>query len=217
MLKSLLSVVFVTASSIAMADFGFSQGNTMQTVILQGQASIVCREQTFDPPRLPDLPRGPRPFVEDLNYRIQGYNTDMATFNCRTERLEPYSYDRFIGPVNAEATQVRLTVNRADGSQRIRTVSYRGADGRTKDALNLWLSAAYEKPLLAKGINKVQFQLLNSANSVLQSGEFTATVQSSGVARQCERSLFNSDNLMDCRSQYSTCQRYFGMEFNNCR
>lgn len=174
----------------AQARVGFSRGNEFAATHIQGQVRVIC----------------------------DGFNgAGSATFTCRDVVLEPLAYDYFVGPQDARADKVELIASHEDGSFRSKLVDYNGAQGRSREAFNLWISTLFQKPLLEQGKNTVKYKIYSGGRLLEVTGEGTFTVEvKRGVARTCPTEQFDSSDINDCSSQYSVCQRYFE-ELRNCR
>ncbi len=134
---------------------------------------------------------------------------------CHESFMEPWPYDVFSGPVNAEASslELRATVN-GGADVRKTEVSYAGRTGRSSE-INLGISSLFQRPLLRVGVNKIQYFITDRRKNVLHKGDFSVEV-SRGSTRTCEglRVVVGTDN--DCDYSYSICQQYF-TEMNYCR
>lgn len=169
---------------------GFSQGNVLTAIPIQGQVQVTC----------------------------SGFNGEAnAVYNCRDVVLEPQAYDYFLGPRDPKLRWVDIIATRQDGSNRVKTAAYDGANGRTTEALNLWISTIFQKGLLALGNNEIQYKLYTADNTrdSLVSGTYQAVVNRAPT-RQCQAGSYESPDINDCSSQYSICQRFFS-ERNFCK
>lgn len=187
-----LIFAFLLLVSTAKADFvGFSSGFEFQATPVEGTVIITC----------------------------EGFNGNaQATYTCRDAVLEPMDADNFMGPRDARAKQVELRALREDGSTRVKTASYDGANGKTSSPINLWQSTIFQQPLLSSGLNQIHFSIYSSNNDSTQEvakGDFTVNVKR-GALRRCPTTQYQSTDVTDCNSQYSICQRYFE-QYNNCR
>ena len=106
-----------------------------------------------------------------------------------------------------------LVSKQESGSVVKKTEDFDGRIGKTENALNLWISTLFQKPLLRDGRNIISYELL-SKGVVKQSGEFSVQV-SRAPSRVCPNTTYNSIDFNDCQAQYSICQRYF-KENNYC-
>lgn len=189
MLSLLLSILILPI--IAQANsVGFSQGNMLTAIPIQGQVQVTC----------------------------SGFNGEgTAVYNCRDVVLEPQAYDHFVGPRDAKLKWVDIISIRKDGSIRVKSAAYQGSLGRTVEPLNLWISTIFQKGLLGPGTNEVTYKLYTSDNTrdPLVTGTFQAIVNRSS-ARQCATGVYDSTDINDCSSQYSVCQRFFA-ERSFCR
>lgn len=191
MLRVMLRVILLIQIfySFAQANTGFSRGNEFVATSIQGQVRVVCN----------------------------GFNgTSSATFTCRDIVLDPNPYDYFVGPRNARLTKLDLVVLREDGSTRSKVMGYDGSYGKSRDAVNLWISTIFQTPLLTYGVNTIRYKIYSSDyNEGQYEGNFNVMVKR-GPARQCPLVQYDSLDINDCSSQYSICQRYFE-EYKNCR
>ncbi|MDG0815080.1 hypothetical protein [Bdellovibrio svalbardensis] len=149
----------------------------------------------------------------------EGFNgTGQAVYTCRDVVLDPQSYDTFIGPVDARASQVELRAEHEDGSTRVKMAGYNGKVGKSVSTFNLWVSTLFQKPLLMAGTNKLSYTIYNGSGESYQEyarGNFIVTVKRNSL-RRCPTTQYNSTDVTDCNSQYSICQRYFE-QYNNCQ
>lgn len=174
--------------SFAQANVGFSRGNELFATSIQGQVRVVC----------------------------EGFNgISSATFTCRDNVLDPNPYDYFVGPKDPAITKLELIALHEDGSARSKMISYDGHSGKSREAVNLWISTLFQKPLLAYGVNTIRYKIYSEHRDGQQEGNFNVTVKR-GPARQCPLAQYDSIDINDCNSQYSICQRYFE-ENNNCK
>lgn len=187
MFKLLVFVFAISSYAQANNHVGFSKGNALSATPIQGQVRVVCN----------------------------GFNgTGSAIYMCRDLALNPSSYDYFVGPRDARATKVELTATHQDGSTRSKTTDYKGAEGRSSESINLWISTLFQKPLLEAGTNSIKYRLL-TRDTVYAEGTYQATVTKKPL-RECAPATYNSSDINDCNSQYSICQAYF-REHNYCQ
>ncbi|GEM_PF-527985 len=189
MFKLLLTIFsFLISLSVQAAPIGFSHGNVMEGNFIQGQVRVYCSSSG---------------------------GSSVAAFNCRDHSLQPRVYAHFLGPVDARAAEVQLTAINENGTRRVKASEYYGAGGRSTEAFNLWISTLFQKPLLQYGRNAVEFVLKDRKGNALSSGTFEAIVNR-GEKRTCPSAEYTSNDMNDCESLYSICQRYFE-DFNYCR
>jgi len=179
-----LSLILFTAVAAHAATPGFSQGNQFYAVPLQGAVTVYC---------------GPG---------------DTAKYSCFSTVLDPVSYDFFVGPAGVTAQQVSLSCLRQDGSRRDRTEDYSPATVQSVNAFNLWISTPFQRPLLAIGVNKIDYKMTNMGK-IIDQGTFSVNV-AHGDARTCPTTHYNSNDPNDCQSPYTVCQRYFE-QYDYCR
>lgn len=187
---NLLNLFFAVSAFAQTNTVGFSHGNVLSAIPLQGQVQVTC----------------------------SGFNGEgTASYNCRDVVLEPQSYDYFVGPRDSRLKWVDLVSVRQDGTTRVKTASYDGAVGRTNEALNLWISTIFQKGLLGLGKNEISYKIYASDNTreAIVTGTFQAVVNRLPT-RQCATGSYTSSDISDCNSQYSVCQRYFA-ERQFCR
>lgn len=181
----------IVSLALAQAPFvGFSRGNTMLAVPVEGQVRVTC----------------------------DGFNGNGATsYECRDVVLEPSAYDYFVGPRGLAVSKVELISMREDRSTRTKAMGYNAEHGSSSELINLWIASIFQKPLLSVGKNTITYRLYSSrdAQKVVAEGTFQVSVQR-GESRQCPVAHYVSHDSNDCSSQYSICQKYF-TEFNNCK
>ncbi len=189
-MKTLVFVgTFLFFSSVN-AQIGFSRGAVFNSIPLQGEVYVRCN----------------------------GFNgLGSATFTCRDLVLDPVAYDYFLGPKDNGADRLELSLLYQDGTNRTVMVGYDGPRGKTTDALNLWISTLFQKPILKKGINIIRYRTYSSRKfyDILADGEIQVEVRR-GNPRICPTATLDSSDITDCQSQYSICQRYFE-ESKYCR
>lgn len=191
MLK-IVTAILLLCSAASAGYVGFASGSQFKATPIEGTVIITC----------------------------DGFNgSGQATYTCRDVVLEPQNYDVFQGPQGSEATQVELSVDREDGSNRVKVSNYNGKSGKSLSAFNLWVSSLFQSPLLTVGANKLTYSIysLSSTNARQEyaHGSFTVTV-TRNTLRRCQTTEYQSTDVSDCSSQYSICQRYFE-QYNSCR
>jgi hypothetical protein len=189
-LKTLVFVGTFLFFSSAYSQVGFSRGSTFNSIPVQGEVRVRCN----------------------------GFNgAGTATFTCRDVVLDPVAYDYFLGPKEAGADRLELGMLYQDGTNRVLMVGYDGTYGKTTDALNLWISTLFQKPILKKGINTIRYRTYSSRSfaDILAEGEIQVEVRR-GNPRVCPTVTLDSSDINDSQSQYSICQRYFE-ESKYCR
>jgi len=148
----------------------------------------------------------------DVQCHDPGHGMRTAFFQCQEQTLDPAEYSYFTGP-KVQADQVHLKAVWQNGHQTgTKDVGY--ADGKSVDAINLWISTLFQRPLLDEGLNKVSYELSNSGKTVA-SGEFDVMVDEAGTLH-CPRGFIDSFVSADCDNQYSVCDRYF-RDHNYCK
>lgn len=186
MFKLIVLLQGICASALA-DSAGFLKGNEFTAAPIQGQVRVVCN----------------------------GFNgSGTALYTCRENTLEPHPYDYFVGPKNAKIDKVEIIANHEDGSSRSKIIGYDGAQGKSREAFNLWISTLFQKPLLEHGLNTIHYKVYSERNGERYEGSFSAFVKR-GIQRQCPTANYTSTDINDCNSQYSICQRYF-QENHNC-
>ena len=199
MIKILSSIMLCLMGSaqIAMADYiGFASGSEFQAIPVEGTVLMACEDA------------------------IKGKM--IATYNCRDVVLDPASSDYFMGPNRTDLVQITLTATHEDGTVRTKVAAYDGFAGRSSAPVNLWISTLFQKPLLMKGTNRIQYSFSTGRRSEehdeshgLAGGEVLVNVKN-GKARHCPTTQYTSTDMNVCSAQYSICQRYFE-NFNECR
>lgn len=165
---------------------GLEKGSNFQSVAISGQVTVICNG-------------------------FSGYGQN--TYNCRDITLEPSTYDYVTGPRDPNIDEIKLISKQESGTIIKKTEDFEGRTGRTENAINLWISTLFQKPLLRDGRNIISYELL-SKGVVKQSGEFSVQV-TRAQSRVCPNTTYNSIDFNDCQAQYSICQRYF-KENNFC-
>lgn len=168
---------------------GLNIGNELSWAQLRGQVTVICHDPV-------------------------GGGQDIFTWSCQGSTLEPAEYARFVSLPGGEATRVRLSCTREDGSVQTKTAPYKANEGMS-DKVNLWIATLFQRPLLAPGLNRIQFELMRADASIERSGEFEVKV-SRGPDRVCRPRVLPSNAMQDCRSGLLACERYFFLE-NYCR
>lgn len=155
------------------------------------------------------------PLAGDLTVRCNdGGQQNTAYYACYEEILEPVDTSYFLGPEGESASRAELTANYENGETRTMDLRYNAATGRS-EAVNLWLSSLFQRPLLSYGANRISFSMRNEADAELSRGEFLAQVNI-GARRRCRARTYWSSSMSDCRSPGFACSRFFRDE-NYCR
>lgn len=157
----------------------FKEGSRFEQVRFEGVANIICRENG---------------------------QTDRAYYQCSDDTLSPSVYGSFQHDSGVDADRVNLTAIREDGSTRSKDKAFRNGESRRR--FNLWLASLFQRPLLKKGSNSIQWELTKNGQ-VVESGEFDVEVVPNARTLQCDRRLLTSNNLSDCRGYASACSYYF--------
>lgn len=172
------------------AETGFTAGNNLKSVVLEGDLFLSCQD-----------PSG---------------QFDSAFIRCREEGLEPAEYSYFTGPKDTNADRVTLHAVREDGSTRDKSEDYDSKSGKSKDSFNLWISTLFQRPLLKMGRNDIEYTLSKDGSPV-STGKFVATV-TEGPERQCKyRGHYTSTNVTDCRSGGGPYCHYYFLDQNYCQ
>ncbi|MGE5086332.1 MAG: hypothetical protein ACM3MG_08550 [Bacillota bacterium] len=189
MFKSVCTFLLMCSVVSTAEAVGFSSGTTFSATPIEGNVVVTC----------------------------DGFNGGgSASFICRDVALDPASYEYFVGPTDPRAVRITLSNTREDGSVRTKADEYNGAEGVTRNPVNLWVSTLFQKPLLMSGDNHIHYSLYDTNSSqALSEGEITVVVARNG-SRHCPVTHYQSADVNDCTSQFSICQRYFE-QFNNCR
>ncbi|MEZ0390721.1 MAG: hypothetical protein ACAH59_00800, partial [Pseudobdellovibrionaceae bacterium] len=178
------ATVLLTQESLAA---GFSQGNDFHVNRIRGNLSLYCRNPA------------------------SGYVETHHVF-CVADLWSPGLTDYFVGP-QVNASKVKLTSTREDGSEKKKDGDYDGAAGKSKKKFNLGIHTLSQKPLLKEGINNIHFDLSENDTTVAE-GNFTATV-TRGDDLQCpSASKWGYGN--DCRFTQAACDSYFE-QFDYCQ
>lgn len=183
MILNLLQIILTFAMA---QQVGLEKGNSFQSIAISGQVTVTCNG-------------------------FSGYGQN--TYNCRDVTLEPSTYDYIAGPRDQSIDEIKLISKQESGSVVKKNEDFDGRSGRTENAVNLWISTLFQKPLLRDGRNIISYELLAKGVSK-QSGEFAVQV-TRGKPRVCPNATYNSIDFNDCQAQYSICQRYF-KENNFC-
>ena len=183
--------LFLLFSSVAFSadDIGFSHGSMMNSVPVSGRVTVFCPASIVNPTSV------------------------TVSYSCQDVILEPAPYDYFIGPKGQDADHLTLLATREDGSVRSKTDLYDGTQTRSSSALNLWISTLFQRPLLKKGLNRIDYTLVLD-KAVVGQGKFQVLVQEL-PGRECPVSQYVSADPADCNSPFSVCERYFS-QYNNC-
>ncbi len=180
----LIFIILGFAAATRAEATGFTLGNQFYSIHLHGRVEVYCGAE------------------------------NMAIYTCNDIVLDPASYDYFIGPKGIKAENIFLTNTRADGSQRSRNGVYNSSISRSADAFNLWISTPFQRPLLALGVNKIDYKLV-STGKIANQGSFSVNI-THGEPRTCPTTYYNSTDINDCQSQYTICQKYFE-QYDYCR
>ena len=181
-------MMILLSFSHAEAPVGFSGGKNFVATPIEGQVAVTC----------------------------EGFNgSGQALFTCRDVTLDPGTHEYLIGPQNSQVSRVDLTATHENGGSVSKSLTYNGAQGKSQDRVNLWLSTLFQKPLLDRGVNRISYVMYKSDRAEISRGNFEVVVQR-GKPRQCQPTSYTSTDLNDCHSQFSICQRYF-QESDYCK
>jgi hypothetical protein len=148
------------------------------------------------------------PIQGELSVRCEsGRQSDWATFDCRSDILEPADHDYFVTDSGILADHVDLHAVHEDGSTRDKDEDFDSEKGQSKDTFNLWIGSLFQRPLLNGGVNRIGYQLKKDGN-VVKTGDFVVNVKS-GAARTCQRDYVTSHSMSDCHNGGVVCDQYF--------
>lgn len=171
----------------ALADAGFSGGDTFNSIDLVADVTISCQE---------------------------GVQRDFRSVTCVENILNPGEYTYFVGPTGIVGDEVELKATWEDGSIHEKRGSYSNEKGRTEKPFNLWISTLLQRPLLDMGLNQIVWQM-KDAGQLVAAGKFEVRVNDGGE-RNCPRGYYTSNQLNDCRFPSNICWRHF-RAYNYCQ
>ena len=135
----------------------------------------------------------------------------MTFYDCRDAFLAPSEVDYFQGP-NVDADEVDLTATHEDGKVVSKHSGYK--NGKSTDSFNLAINTLFQRALLARGNNQIQYVLKKSGN-IVSSGNFLVSV-AEGKSLVCRPGYIDTFNDSLCNSPSMACDQYFS-ENNYCQ
>lgn len=183
-----LSLLGFFVSINALAEVGFSSGNTLSANSVAGDLTLTCTNDAG--------------------------TSRTVSFQCRDSILIPVEYDSFVGPAGAQADSVELMVLHEDGSSRVKSLPYEASRGTSRTKFNLWVNTLLQTPILSYGENHVTYTL-RLRGALVSQGQFVASVKTGGL-NQCPATEYRSNTDSDCDQPYTYCQRFF-QEKNFCQ
>jgi len=100
---------------------------------------------------------------------------------------------------------VKLVVNREDGSTKKKSKKFDSTSGESTKKFNLWIWSLFQKPLLKRGLNSIDFTLTKDGDAV-ESGSFEVNVSDGGTIN-CRRGWYWGSGS-DCNSTTFICNQY---------
>ena len=176
--KVILSLLFSVAAQAN--TIGFSGGSEMTVDTMEGSVQVRCQEGPY---------------------------SDYAFFTCRENTLVPYDLSYFYGPEGLDADKVIITANHEDGSDRKKSEKYDAKKLRTQSRINLAVGSMTQRPLLERGVNRIDYQFQKKSQPIL-TGSYEIRVNR-GQIRNCRPASYTSRSLQDCRNSSNVCQHYF--------
>lgn len=181
-MKNAIWMLCLLISTSALAyDVGLERGDVIQTDEIEGFVSVNCRE----------------------NGQPRWY-----TYSCYDIALVGGAYGKLVvtnGSVDADWVKLQRS-----GQNIIKGAAFNSSTQQTGNNFNLWISTLFQKPLLDKGVNIINYTFEKQGQSVA-GGQFQVDVVE-GDYRQCPRgSLYFSS----CPSITTACSEYF-RRYNYC-
>lgn len=158
--------------------------------------------------------RGSKFNIVALEGRLKIYcGYDHTTVQCRDMFMEPWPYDKFEGPKVRQGELIELrSINK--GSEVVAVSSYDGFTGKS-DYFDLGVYSLFQKPLLRKGTNRIEYKITDQDGQTLKRGRFQVQVGQLRT-RRCETRETYRSLEEECAHVYSICQQYF-KAMNFCR
>lgn len=182
-----LVCLLLTVSSLqAFGSARFSGGDTFEAIDLEADITVSCQE---------------------------GMERDVRYVTCSESLLNPGEYTYFVGPEGVVADTVKVKSTWENGKGEEKQASYDNDKGRSGKALNLWISTLLQRPLLDYGVNKIDWEMSQSGQTVA-SGTYDVKVVDKGT-RRCPSGYYSSWTMNDCRFPSSVCDRHF-RSYNYC-
>ena len=164
-------------------DVGFERGDSIKTDEIEGFVSVNC-EQNGQP--------------------------RWYTYSCYDIALVGGAYGKLIvSNGSVEADWVKL---QREGSRHIKGADFNTSTQQTGNNFNLWIATLFQKPLLEKGLNTINYTF-ESLGAIVNQGQFEVNVIE-GDYRTCPRgSLYYYSS---CPSITTACSDYF-RRYNYCK
>ena len=164
-------------------DIGFERGSTIKTDEIDGYVSVNCEE------------RG---------------QSRWYSYSCYDIALVGGAYGKIkVTNGSVDADWVKL---RREGSNHIKGAAFNATEQQTGRNFNLWISTLFQKPLLEKGKNLVNFTFEKQGQLVSQ-GQFEVEIIE-GEYRSCPRGTLYYYSA--CPTINTACSDYF-RRYNYCR
>lgn len=184
MFKVFVLCVFSVLSFQAFsADVGFERGNIIKTDEIDGYVSVNCEE------------RG---------------QSRWYSYSCYDIALVGGAYGKVkVSNGQVDADWVKL---RREGSNRIKGAAFNLGTQETGKNFNLWISSLFQRPLLVKGKNTINYTF-EKQNQIVSEGQFEVDVIE-GEYRTCPRGTLYYYSA--CPTINTACADYF-RRYNYCR
>lgn len=175
-------ILFMLSFSVMAQDVGFKRGAEIVTDEIDGYVSVNCQEN----------------------------GSRWITYSCYDIALKGGAYGKLAvtnGTIDADWVKLQR-----EGDNIIKGAAFNAETQETGFNFNLWIRTLFQKPLLKKGKNIINFTFTKNRAEVAK-GQFEVNVVE-GEYRSCPRST--STYYGSCPSAYNACMDYF-RRFNYCR
>jgi hypothetical protein len=131
------------------------------------------------------------------------------THYCSAYGLNPTIYTKLVTAQRVDANKFEVVATHESGKR----VSKDGKFKKTESkGINLWIRTLFQKPLLAFGLNKIDYKIMKNKTTV-QAGSFEVMVNQ-GERRSCRRGFIHMSGN-SCENSTSACNEYFNRGY--CR
>ncbi len=136
-------------------------------------------------------------------------STGTRTHYCSAYGLNPTIYTKLVTAQRVDANKYEVSATHESGKRVTKDGKFKGTESK---GINLWIRTLFQKPLLAFGLNKIDYKIMKK-KTVVQSGSFEVMVNQ-GERKRC-RSGYIRMSGNSCENTTSVCNEYFNRGY--CR
>jgi hypothetical protein len=156
-------------------------------------------------------------FKDGNNYEALTYDgsvtascdTGTRVHYCSAYGLSPAMYTKLVTPQRVDANEYEVVATHESGKKVTKDGKFKRTESK---GINLWIRTLFQRPLLAFGLNKIDYKIKKDKN-VVQSGSFEVTVNQ-GERKTCRRGFIRMTGN-SCENSSSACNEYFNRGY--CR